>query len=114
MSNQDSSIIDPRLSVWHLVRLQITITSGSVSYTTYSENISGGGIKLERVIPPTMRSKKGCRVLIAHMKSRKWVELHGIIISNVDNQQRIAFDQNTESEIENFCSWIEGLSLRAA
>ena len=93
----------------HRVRLQVTVLTGSRSFTTYSVNLSLGGLYLERAVPANMRVDN-CRILLVTPDHHSMIELRGRIASDAESQFRIAFiETEAKSAVsdKSLSRWIE-------
>ena len=97
----------------HDMRVQVTVMTGSRSFTTYSENLSKGGLLLERAIPATMRTESA-RVFLVTPKKDKVIELKGKITGNIQDQKRIAFLEMEDKTAGEITSWIERKPKKSA
>jgi hypothetical protein len=88
------------------LRLMVTVQSGSVSFTTYSENLSLGGVLLERSIPVMMRSPR-CRVTLITPKRDFLIEVEGEISSELqESQRRIRFTRLSKKAKDLLEQWL--------
>jgi hypothetical protein len=85
---------NPRLPI----KLQVTILTGCRSFTTYTSDISLGGLLLERPLPFEMCSDS-FRMIIATPKGKQWIESKGRLPGGIRSPRRVAFrEKNTQFE----------------
>ena len=100
---------DKRAHTRHELRLQVTVIKGCRSFTTFTRNVSLGGLLLERSIPAEM-SKGTYRVILASAKGRHWIEAQGQLAIAYTHLNRLSFGLCSPGFLSTLQDWITGHS----
>ncbi len=87
----------------HALRVQVTLVLGCRAFTTYSRDLSLGGLQLEREIPPSMRGGR-LRVIVAQKDRGEWFSSRGHVVA--DSSNRFAFDATDLKFRHNLERWV--------
>ena len=89
-------------------RTRVVISDGKTSFTSYSMDVSLGGIRLEHAIPKDFAGKK-CEIYLNVGKSRQPLVLHGVPID--DKEDRIQLSAGGGIYRDQLQNWFEMIEM---
>lgn len=89
----------------HSARFRIVVVAGSKTFRTFTQDISLGGIRLEKPLPISLEDRK-CEILIGSADSRENIRFKCVIVSDPREQKRMCFVDIEEISAKRLEKWI--------
>jgi hypothetical protein len=96
--NPDPFYMDRRLNPRFNLRFQVNLVSACRSFASYTEDVSEGGLRLERPIPISVQNVN-CNIQIISPKNTELIQFKGCVTTTGEDTHSMKFEDSKKSII---------------
>jgi hypothetical protein len=90
---------------------RVVLISGAHSYRNTTEDVSMGGMKLKKGVPPAFISQK-CTIFVSHPDLRENVQISCKVIADPKDPRRIQFIDTDPAQLKRLEEWLSESALQ--
>ncbi len=88
------------------IRLRVIVESESVTFRTFSRDVSLGGIFLEKPLPDSLKHIP-CTLIIGLVDGSENIRFSAALTTSVNDRRRLRFVKGTRSHLETLLLWLQ-------